>query len=158
MKRNILPGKKIICLNRKASFNYFFEDFIEAGIVRLPKGLSANDFIASRIKEREKITEQDSRELDTEMGARIQTTTRLDDGGLVMVSTDISDLKKNNEALERLLSAMQEVPNGMMLWDRDDKLVFANDFVQNMQRQRGSRPFEIGNRWVDLQKSLIDDG
>ena len=92
------------------------------------------------------------------MGARIQTTTRLDDGGLVMVSTDISDLKKNNEALERLLSAMQEVPNGMMLWDRDDKLVFANDFVQNMQRQRGSRPFEIGNRWVDLQKSLIDDG
>ena len=33
MKQNILPGKKIICLNRKASFNYFFEDLIEAGIV-----------------------------------------------------------------------------------------------------------------------------
>ena len=27
------PGLKIICLNRKASFNYFFEDFLEAGIV-----------------------------------------------------------------------------------------------------------------------------
>jgi len=26
-------GLKIICLNRKASFNYFFEDLIEAGIV-----------------------------------------------------------------------------------------------------------------------------
>ncbi len=26
-------GFKIICLNRKASFNYFFEDLIEAGIV-----------------------------------------------------------------------------------------------------------------------------
>ena len=26
-------GVKIICLNRKASFNYFFEDLIEAGIV-----------------------------------------------------------------------------------------------------------------------------
>ena len=26
-------GLKIICLNRKASFNYFFEDFLEAGIV-----------------------------------------------------------------------------------------------------------------------------
>ena len=26
-------GLKIICLNRKASFNYFFEDFFEAGIV-----------------------------------------------------------------------------------------------------------------------------
>tara|TARA_Y100000741_G_scaffold49332_1_gene33899 strand:+ start:84 stop:554 length:471 start_codon:yes stop_codon:yes gene_type:complete len=26
-------GLKIVCLNRKASFNYFFEDLIEAGIV-----------------------------------------------------------------------------------------------------------------------------
>ena len=27
------PGLKIICLNRKASFNYFFESLLEAGIV-----------------------------------------------------------------------------------------------------------------------------
>ena len=27
------PGLKIICLNRKASFNYFFNDLIEAGLV-----------------------------------------------------------------------------------------------------------------------------
>ena len=33
MIRRIVPGQKIICLNRKASFNYFFEDLLEAGIV-----------------------------------------------------------------------------------------------------------------------------
>ena len=33
MKRKTNPGLKIICLNRKASFNYFFEDILEAGIV-----------------------------------------------------------------------------------------------------------------------------
>ena len=33
MKQNLVSGQKIICLNRKASFNYFFEDLIEAGIV-----------------------------------------------------------------------------------------------------------------------------
>ncbi len=33
MKRNIPPGKKIICLNRKASFNYFFLEILEAGIM-----------------------------------------------------------------------------------------------------------------------------
>ena len=32
MKQNIFPGKKIICLNRKASFNYFFLELLEAGI------------------------------------------------------------------------------------------------------------------------------
>ena len=33
MKKKTKPGLKIICLNRKASFNYFFEDLLEAGIV-----------------------------------------------------------------------------------------------------------------------------
>ena len=32
MKQKILSGQKIICLNRKASFNYFFLEKIEAGI------------------------------------------------------------------------------------------------------------------------------
>ena len=32
MKQNITPGRKIICLNRKASFNYFFLETLEAGI------------------------------------------------------------------------------------------------------------------------------
>ena len=33
MKKKAGTGLKIICLNRKASFNYFFNDIIEAGIV-----------------------------------------------------------------------------------------------------------------------------
>ena len=33
MSTKTYPGLKIICLNRKASFNYFFEQLIEAGIV-----------------------------------------------------------------------------------------------------------------------------
>ena len=33
MNKKANSGLKIICLNRKARFNYFFEDLIEAGIV-----------------------------------------------------------------------------------------------------------------------------
>ena len=33
MNKKTNLGLKIICLNRKASFNYFFEDLLEAGIV-----------------------------------------------------------------------------------------------------------------------------
>ena len=33
MKHKLVTGQKIICLNRKASFNYFFIELIEAGIV-----------------------------------------------------------------------------------------------------------------------------
>ena len=33
MSKKTNPGLKIICLNRKASYNFFFEDILEAGIV-----------------------------------------------------------------------------------------------------------------------------
>ena len=33
MKQKLVLGQKIICLNRKASFNYFFLELLEAGIV-----------------------------------------------------------------------------------------------------------------------------
>ena len=33
MKNKTNPGLKVICLNRKASFNYFFEDIYEAGLI-----------------------------------------------------------------------------------------------------------------------------
>ena len=33
MKQKANNGLKIICLNRKASFNYFFDELIEAGVV-----------------------------------------------------------------------------------------------------------------------------
>ena len=33
MRKKSVPGQKIICLNRKASFNYFFKELLEAGIV-----------------------------------------------------------------------------------------------------------------------------
>ena len=32
MNKKLVLGKKIICLNRKASFNYFFKEILEAGI------------------------------------------------------------------------------------------------------------------------------
>ena len=32
MKQKTLTGQKIICLNRKASYNYSFLDLLEAGI------------------------------------------------------------------------------------------------------------------------------
>ena len=33
MKAKVTAGQKIICLNRKAGFNYFFHELLEAGIV-----------------------------------------------------------------------------------------------------------------------------
>ena len=51
MKQKATPGQKIICLNRKANFNYFFIELLEAGISlkgsevkSLRDGKDINDF------------------------------------------------------------------------------------------------------------------
>ena len=41
MKNKTSPGLKIICLNRKASFNYFFEDLYEAGLILKGSGIKS---------------------------------------------------------------------------------------------------------------------
>ena len=47
MIKKIVSGQKIICLNRKASFNYFFHEFFEAGIVL--KGSEVKSLRAGKI-------------------------------------------------------------------------------------------------------------
>ena len=107
---------------------------------------------------RSSIKEEEVLEAETNIATFRLSTNRLDDGGLVTISTDITDLRRQNEALERLSSAMQEVPNGMMLWDKDDKLVFVNKFVNQVQKKRGIKSFELGDTWIEIQKSMIKDG
>ena len=60
MKQVKVVGQKIICLNRKASFNYFFEEFFEAGIelkgsevksLRDGKGSIADSYAVDRLGE-----------------------------------------------------------------------------------------------------------
>ena len=57
MKQKIVSGQKIICLNRKASFNYHFHELLEAGIalkgsevksLREGKGSIADSYAADK--------------------------------------------------------------------------------------------------------------
>ena len=41
--------------------------------------------------------------------------------------------------------------------DKDDKLVFVNKFVNQVQKA-GIRSYELGDTWIKIQKSMIEDG
>ena len=136
----------------------YMSRLINAGVVIPPEGVSKELFIKQVVQKRSQIKEEEVLQRETTLATLLLSTNRLDDGSLVTISTDITELKENNEALERLSSAMQKVPNGMMLWDKDDRLVFANEFVNKVQEDRGGQPFEVGNSWIELQRSLINSG
>ena len=147
-----------ITIEEGLEWSEYIARLINAGIVIPPNGVAKEDFIKERIKVRSSIREEEVLEAETNIATFRLSTNRLDDGGLVTISTDITDLRRQNEALERLSSAMQEVPNGMLLWDKDDKLVFVNKFVNQVQKRRGIRSYELGDTWIKIQKSMIKDG
>jgi len=52
---------------------------------------------------------------------------RVADGSMAVIATDITQLKRAEEAKERLSQAIENVPVGIALFDGDDRLVFCND-------------------------------
>ena len=102
------------------------ESLIDDGVTLVPHGMSRKEFLEQMSTARSNLTGQQSRERTTGEGLEfLLTDTRLEDGGIVTIVTDVTELKRQNEAMQRLSSAMQKVPNGMMLWDKDDRLVLS---------------------------------
>ena len=112
-------------------------------------------FLSSRIENRAKITTEEVRELNTEtMGTRLLTETRLDDGGLLTISTDITALKSTNDKLSVLTEAMDKSSNGIWIFDKDERLIFANEQVRATARNAGFE-HKVGMKYQDYLRLLV---
>ena len=59
-----------------------------------------------------------------EVGKWIANTVGLVDGSYIQTFTDISEIKDKQMELERLSDAIDTMPSGVIIWDRDQKLFF----------------------------------
>ena len=63
--------------------------------------------------------------------------TKFEDGSLLSVYTDITELKKQEMEYKQLADAIEIIPNNMMLWDNDNKLIMDNAKARNSNAERG---------------------
>ena len=138
-------------------YREYFEQLIDSGFLEKPKGVSKAEFINHRIAQRRKITDVEISERETSTGTRRLTTTRMDDGGLVTISTDISDLAASNKRAEILENAMDKTPNGIFVTDENDRLFFANNFVKNSSREAGFELYD-GMDYIEYVERLAKAG
>ena len=54
--------------------------------------------------------------------------------------TDITEMVVAQDTAERLSQAIEEVPNGVMLWDENDILLTINKAVRQITIKQGSYP------------------
>ena len=115
------------------------------------KGIIDSHELAYFLEERQKIDDQKVFEYNfPEPVNKINLIIdkRLKNGGLLSIGTDITELKNTQRQQEDLLEAINEVPILVMLWDKNDKLLFANNF---------SRKFHQDNNIKINQGMLVED-
>ena len=124
-----------------------------------PKGVKPNQWLKERLKSYTQAQKETKFETIFENNVTmLGITNRLDDGGFLQVWTDISDMKRKERDMQQLIDAVDEIPNIFMLWDKDHKLIHANNTaVENMKKLHG---FDLkdGVTRKQLVKSIIKSG
>ena len=128
----------------------------------IQKGLVAESYMAVTKEEYE--TEK---ELLSKVGSETQerslangfvylsTDTILADGSTFTVFTDITERKKREETAQRLTEALELISTGIMFWDRDHRLIMANQLARDFQDKHGFK-LEPGVHRLDMRKHFIE--
>ena len=110
---------------------------VNSNLYILPNGTSKTKYIKERLIERAKLKSK-TREINLHNKTTIiANETRFDDGSLLSVYTDITDLKKQQTELKQLADAIEFTPNMLMLWDKDNHLIMANKKARSIQKRMG---------------------
>ena len=136
---------------------------LKSGSVQTPDGTSPSQWIAKRKKAMVHLTTQETVEsvinLNGDVLVILGTSTRLLDGGTLQIWTDITELKKKEQevvesekkvraAEEKISNAINSMPHGITMWDKDMKLLMINDFGNNVWK-KGNLDIKIGTSYKE---------
>ena len=151
-------GKWKIELEDGMSWESMFKKQINAGVYVIPKNKSIKDFTKERSNFRAELIQDRKREtLLTDGTTFFSNEIRLEDGSMLSVFTDISEIKEREKSLKLLNDAIEIIPNNMMLWDKNNKLIMANAKARNDNASRG---FDLkkGASRLDMVKNALKKG
>ena len=148
-----------------------YEFLVRAAVARgqftIPTGMSTEDFIQSRLAKFRSTGETIIRQIKD--GRWIQISERrMPDGGVIRVTTDITALKHNEEARiealrrereaeNRLIDAIESISEGVVLYDAQERFVMCNSTYRNFYPDTADlhRP---GTRFEDLVRAAFERG
>ena len=111
------------------SWETMFNKQLKAGVYDIPENKNIDDFIRERSEFRTNLTSDKDSKRETKLSdgkTYFSNEIRLKDGSMLSVFTDISDIKKQEAELIRLRDGIEILPNGLMYWDENDKLIATN--------------------------------
>ena len=117
--------------------NKMLEHVEKVGLLKIPEGMTSKEYYRGRINlsksENNNVFEQSF----TDDTSWIVSETKLDDGGQLLVYSDITELKEKEKQIkeaqelvrqteQKMSEALNSMPHGISLWNKDDVLERAN--------------------------------
>ena len=108
------------------SYEAFLEKHFDSGIYNLPASFSKSDFIGKRLSDRKTLSQKGTKIRFKDGSIRLRTENRLPDGGILTIFNDITKEQERSDSLRNLSDGIDEIPNAVIIWGKDDKCLFAN--------------------------------
>ena len=157
-KSREFQGKWKIKLEDGMSWESMFNKQIKAGVYVIPENKSIKDFTKERSNFRAELIQDRKRETFLSDGTTFfSNEIRLEDGSMLSVFTDITEIKEREVKLTQLTDAIEILPNDVMLWDKQNNLVMANKIARENQKKYGYKLVEGASR-VGMVENLLKRG
>ena len=151
IKENLSDGIK---LNEGMSYSEFLKKQFNENLYSFPKDFSVDKFVEKRLNERKSLSSKSTKVRYKNGKTVIRTENKLDDGGILTILNDVTDLEEK-ESQERLLTeSLDNVSHGIALWDKDLKLVKFNKYLKEINDSFGIKT-EVGMTWEEFVESQI---
>ena len=150
--------KYSIKLDNGSTWQNLFENQLKKNIYIIPKNIDVKKFAKQRINLRKKLLSSSQREVELRDGnTHLSSEMRLEDGSILSVFTDITEIKEREAKLTQLTDAIEILPNDVMLWDKQNNLVMANKIARENQKKYGYKLVEGASR-VGMVENLLKRG
>ena len=141
-------------LEKGIKYEQMLKKQVNSDLYVLPKGTSKLKYIKKRLQERAELKSR-TREINLQNGTTIiANETRFDDGSLLSVYTDITDLKNKESQYKQLADALDNLPIPMLFWDKDDKLITSNKKSRDFHKKYSIK-LDNGSTWQNLFENQL---
>ncbi|PQM63259.1 MAG: hypothetical protein CML38_10425, partial [Rhodobacteraceae bacterium] len=153
IKENLNDG---IMLEEGMSYSEFLRTQFEKNLYSTPKDFSLDRFVEKRLTERKELTSKSTKVRYKNGKTVIRTENKLDDGGILTILNDVSELEER-ENQEKLLShSLDNISYGIKLWDKNKKLIRSNSYIKALNKTFNISE-EIGTSWEESMKSYVQN-
>ena len=152
-KENASEG---IELNEGMTYAEFLTNQFSAGLYSVPQNFVVEDFVNKRLKERAELTSKSTKIKYRDGKTVIRTENKLDDGGILTILNDVTELE-DKEVQEKILSSsIDNMSYGIQLWDKDRRLIRFNKHLKKRNDDFGVKT-EIGMTWKESMISQVEN-